>query len=409
MSSQRCKALPPFLAWIALLTSPATGGAQVLVSSIEPDPEPQGKFACSVTPFSPKLGFDLLFHTGYRIHIPLKELARANRELTIVLRVRSERSKDPPVQFVQKFRPPAIDPSASGKATLEGAFRLGEGRYYADLLVRDANLRVCAHSWDVSATPAGKDLVLAGELEKDVIRAEDDDETVSPGYAGDPKPARGGLHVKVIVNFVPQYLHAAKPGQRDVRDMMAILRMISRDQRIGNISVVACSVRTGQPIHRQHETPRVDMQALQEALEARNFNKVDAKQLALRDRETEFLGRLLSEELLEDHLDGVIFVGPKDPLNANVSRAVIEDLKSVNAPVFYLNYSLDPSYYPWPDAIGWVVKQMHGVEYTINRPRDLFHAWADIISRITRAKSPVISRKTVGRPDQDARRSDGLD
>jgi len=61
-------------------------------------------------------------------------------------------------------------------------------------------------------------------------------------------------------------------------------------------------------------------------------------------------------------------------------------LKDLEAPVFYLNYSVDPYSYPRRDVIGHLVKQLHGVEYTITQPRDLFNAWSDIVMRLVSGK-----------------------
>ncbi len=81
---------------------------------------------CSVTPAKPVLGFDLRFHTGYEISIPLKELAGGENQLTVLFRVTPENRKDDPVYFVQHFRVPQIDDDAKGDAMLEGAYDVGE-------------------------------------------------------------------------------------------------------------------------------------------------------------------------------------------------------------------------------------------------------------------------------------------
>lgn len=374
-----------------------TGAAQAVVSSIDADlVVPKGSPVCSVTPFAPRLGFDFLFHTGYRIRIPMRDLARVKDRLTISLRVRSEREQDRPALFVQEFRTPSLDASASGNAVLSGTFRLGEGRYHAELAVRDVERCLCASSWDVTAEAVGKDLPLAGRLERDVIRMEG--ETAWPDKEDAAADVADPLHVKVIVNFAPQRLHAAGPGQKDVEDLTAILRRINRDPHISRLSIAACSLRTQQMIYREARgKPRIDLQALSEALNKRNFSEVDAKQLARESSRTSFLTQLLTDELAGDPIDGLIFIGPKDPLDANVSRPVIEKMRALNLPVFYLNYNRDASYYPWPDAFGWVVKQLRGVEYTIARPRDLFQAWSDIVSRLAKVKAPTISM-TRGTP-----------
>jgi len=109
----------------------------------------------------------------------------------------------------------------------------------------------------------------------------------------------------------------------------------------------------------------------------------------LKNGKIEFLSRLITEEMQDDHTDGLIFVGPKEPLDADVSQNIIENLKDFGHPVFYMNYSPDRFYYPWRDAFGHVVKRLHGFQYTISLPRDLFNAWSDIVSRMLNAKQPV--------------------
>jgi len=111
----------------------------------------------------------------------------------------------------------------------------------------------------------------------------------------------------------------------------------------------------------------------------------------LKNGETEFLARLITEETREDHPDALIFVGPKFPLAAKVSREMIQHLGNVDYPVFYLNYSPDPSSYGSRDAMGQIVKKLNGHEYTISRPRDLFTAWSDVLSRILATKQPAES------------------
>src|SRR5580704_1529142 len=57
---------------------------------------------CTVTPVKPILGFDLRFHSGYDITIPLREISGNGDTLTIVFRVTSGAAKDSPVYFSQK-------------------------------------------------------------------------------------------------------------------------------------------------------------------------------------------------------------------------------------------------------------------------------------------------------------------
>ena len=49
-----------------------------------------------------------------------------------------------------------------------------------------------------------------------------------------------------------------------------------------------------------------------------------------------------------------------------------------------MNFNLTPQANPWRDAIGSAVKHLKGFEYTITRPRDLWFAWTEIMTRITK-------------------------
>src|SRR5271154_272704 len=54
---------------------------------------------CNVNPSKPALGFDLKFHAGYQVTVPLKELAGDANVLTIVFRVSKKDHRDEPVYF----------------------------------------------------------------------------------------------------------------------------------------------------------------------------------------------------------------------------------------------------------------------------------------------------------------------
>src|SRR5580700_5533607 len=82
---------------------------------------------CTVTPAKPVLGFDLRFHAGYDVNVPLKDLAGSENKLTILFRVIADNHKDDPVYFVQHVHVPSIEDDAKGEATLGGIFDLGEG------------------------------------------------------------------------------------------------------------------------------------------------------------------------------------------------------------------------------------------------------------------------------------------
>ncbi|MEI9976159.1 MAG: hypothetical protein WDO73_31365 [Ignavibacteriota bacterium] len=58
---------------------------------------------CTVTPDKPILGFDLKYHLGYEVTVPIKELVGSDNQLTMVFRVTPENQRDG-IYFSQHVR-----------------------------------------------------------------------------------------------------------------------------------------------------------------------------------------------------------------------------------------------------------------------------------------------------------------
>jgi len=339
---------------------------------------------CTVTPDKPHVGFDLKFHTGYEVSIPLKELAGPENTLTMLFRVTPQNGKDDPAYFTQKYSVPAIEEDAKGDAYLQGTFDVGEGKYHVDWLMRDRSERVCSFYWDSEASLPAKESQLALEIAPATVQAADKEP-----FREEPPVERAAeqpLNVKVMVNFAPQNSQSATLQPLDVNALVSILRSIAREPRIAKFSIVAFNMQERRVIYRQENTSRIDFPALGDALNSLNLGTVDLKRLSQKNGETDFLANLITEEMKKDQPDAVIFASPKVMLDANVSQDSLKQIGEVDYPVFYMNYNLNPQANPWRDAIGNAVKKLKGFEYTISRPRDLGTAWTDIMSRIVRLK-----------------------
>src|SRR5437016_2275450 len=129
--ARRARAGKPelFACVLALTTFPAAG--QILMPGSSPGGvvrlfnsdaaileagETRKDIPCTVTPAKPMLGFDLKFHGGYEVAVPLKELAGSENMLTIVFRMAPDNHKDNPIYFGQRVRVPSIDDEAKGDA-----------------------------------------------------------------------------------------------------------------------------------------------------------------------------------------------------------------------------------------------------------------------------------------------------
>jgi hypothetical protein len=341
---------------------------------------------CTVTPEKPILGFDLRFHAGYDVTVPLREIAGAENQLTIVFRVTPEGRKDEPSFFVQHIRVPTIEEDAKGDANLAGTLDLGEGNYHIDWLMRDRGERVCSFYWDMDATLAPKDKQIELALASSEVKA------VNPEQFTEEPPIQRAhenppLNITVLVNFAPQNSEAAALRPADTLALVSILRRIAREPQFGKFSIVAFNMQEQRVLYRQKSEEKIDFPALGDAIHSVKLGTVDLKRLSQKHGDTEFLTDLIRKEMgSEDHPDALVFAGPKVMLDENVSQETLKPLADVDYPVFYMNYALNPQAVPWKDSISRAIKVFKGTEFTISRPRDLWFAMTEMVTRIVKSK-----------------------
>jgi hypothetical protein len=380
-----------FLAAQELMPASGPGGGVRLFTSDAAILEAQDTrkdLPCNVTSVKPQLGFDLKFHSGYEVSVPLKELAGSENTLTMVFKVTADGKPDDPVYFSQRLGVPAIEENAGGSSVLTGTFDVGEGKYHVSWLMRDRAERVCSSNWDIEAALPGKDKQMALDIQPGAIQVFESQPFKQELAIDRGTPVDNPLNVKVVVNFAPQDANSATLQPLDVNALISILRNIARDPHIAKFSIVAFNMQEQRVIYRQEDASQIDFPALGKALSAVNLGTVDLKKLSQKHGDTEFLSGLITQELKQDgsHPDAVIFAGPKVILEEAIPQETLKQLTDVKPAVFYMNYSLNPQANPWRDAIGTAVKYLKGVEYTISRPRDVFFSWTDIMGRIVKLK-----------------------
>jgi len=389
----------------AAITQPLPARGQTLIAASAPNSrvnifntdlavleagEVRKDLPCSVTPTKPAVGFDLRFHTGYEVTIPIKELAGGENLLSIIFRVERQDHRDQPLYFVQRVRVPDIeDDDAKGDAYLQGAFDVGEGQYHVDWLMRDRSERVCSSYWDSDAAILAKDRPMALAINPGSIQP-----AAAEQFKEEPPVQRVSgetpLNVKVLVNFAPQNALSAALQPVDTSALVSILRSIVRDPHIGKFSLVAFNMQEQKVLYRQDRADRIDFPALGAALNNLNLGTVALKQLGDKHSDTDFLTDLVRKEVVtssENHPDALIFAGPKVMLDSNVPEDTLKEAGALEFPVFYMNYNLNPQAVPWKDAISRTVKFFRGTEYTITRPRDLWFAVSEMVSRIVKSRN----------------------
>jgi hypothetical protein len=365
------------------------GGSRIFTSdaAVLESQESRKDLPCTATPIKPALDFDLRFHSGYEVSIPLRELAGDGNQLTMVFRVIPAGHPDEVVYLSQRMSVPDIEPDAKGDAYLRGMFEVGEGKYHVDWLMRDRGEHVCSSNWDVEASLSPKDKEMVLDIAPRAIEPVDKEP-----FKEEPPVERvqlqAPLNVKVMVNFAPQNALSAALQPLDTDALVSILRSIAREPRIGKFSLVAFNMQEQRVLYRQEATSQIDFPALGDALHSLNLGTIDLKRLGEKHSDTEFLTNLITHEIKDDQEqpDAVIFAGPKVMLDDPVPQDTLKQIGDLSYPVFYMNYNLNPQAVPWRDAIGSAVKYLKGVEYTITRPRDVFFAWSEIMSHIVKSK-----------------------
>ncbi|MEO5925254.1 MAG: acetyltransferase [Bryobacteraceae bacterium] len=346
---------------------------------------PRKDLPCKVEPSEPVLGFDLRFHAGYDVTIPLKELAGNENLLTMLFRVTPEADPEKRVYFTQSVRVPEIEEDAAGESTLGGIFDVGEGKYHVDWLMRDRQNHVCAFFWDKTAELSARDKDIELTIAPNAVEP-----TQSEQFLEDPPVQRESgrlLNVKVMVNFAPQNQNSSAMRPIDTLALVTMMRRITREPRFGKFSVVAFNIQEQRVLYRQSSGDRIDFPALGKSIKGIEPGVLDLKLLANKRGEVEFLTDLIKTELSSsDRPDALIFAGPKYMVTEGSPEDELKAAESIDFPVFYLNYNLSPQSTPWRDSIGRAIRVFGGKEYALNRPRDLWFAVTEMVGRIVELK-----------------------
>jgi hypothetical protein len=345
--------------------------------------ERRADFSCQVIPDKPGLGFDLRFHSDYRVAVPIKVLAEVGGWLKVVMRVTPAENSAEPVYLIHRYSVPEFPLGAKGEAELASGVDLGLGRYKVDWMIRDGRGRVCSSHWSLEAKLPGGQQHLPLTLDPNMVagRVEGpfDDEPPVERTATQP------LHVRILLNLSPVKPQESilRPG--DAAVLLSMLRSITREFAFSRFTLVAFNLREQKIVHRQDNAERIDFGQLGQAVQSRMAGAVNYRLLQDPRSETHFVTKLLTDQLgaAAASPDAIIILGPKVTLDKKVPLAPLKEGGTATCPIFYLNYNPNPFDEPWPDTIGSALKAYkRAVAYNILLPRDLGSAMRDMLSRI---------------------------
>jgi hypothetical protein len=345
---------------------------------------------CTVQPINPKLGFDLNFHGGFAVDLPVRQLSLFG-PLTVIFRVSSEDGHGEPTYFSQQWKINPVGDDAMGVVEIQGRFVLGPGKYQVAWLMRDRAERFCSARWRASADFHGKDRKIQTSLPSGTVQSEKTELFENEVVRRD---GSRGLRVLVLIHVSPRMKGPFETRSEEALATISILRHIAREPHIGAFSIVAFNLERNQILYHVPISSQVDFPALGKAIKRLNSNTIDFHCLQGYSS-TQILGEVIRGEMTNQP-DAVIFVGPRTTDDRPISRVSSIELKTPPFPVFYLDYVPLPDTFlavraPMAslsrDPIGRMVRRWKGYEFTISKPRDLFTAWNEVMARISNTRS----------------------
>jgi len=388
------------LAYSQVLLDPALRLHQSDLAVLESDAL-RDELPCKVTPEKPVLRFDLRFHAGYTVAVPVKQLAPGGDRLQVRLRITPIAGEADEVLMTDRLNVPAIPEDAKGFGVFPGGFALGPGRYRVDWLMRDRLGRYCSSSWQAEAKLAGSERDLPLGLAPNTVAAPDEESY--PAHATQIGDGRESLHLKILLNLAPADTHRSVLDTQELEVMRSLLQNFGRQQQFRSFTLVAFNIHTQKVIHRQENVPHIDMLLLKAAIENSDAGTINYRSLFDPRSESTFIAGLLADELGAGmpQPDVVVVAGPKASVEGKVPVEQLKDLGETSFPIFYFSHVADPAQNPFRDSIGAALKTLKTTsEFKITQPRDMGVAIRQVISWLsTRRSTGLRTSQNTGRTE----------
>jgi hypothetical protein len=256
---------------------------------------------------------------------------------------------------------------------------------------------VCADSWEVRAeTVEGFEKLAASPVAARISEWSD------KIFVEDPPVRRAAgelLHVKLMVSFSPVDLAKVKLSDYDMRAVVSMLRVLAREPRIGELSLVAYNAHEERVIYETVRSTRIDFKGLGEAVDSSLSGMVNIEQLQDKESGEKFLKALFTRHLTRRGVaesddpeppDAVIFLGPKVVFEKPASSALLAESARLQTPVFYFIYNRNPRSYPWRDAVSAGLRNFDMKEFDITGAKDFGRSvqeWVEMLARVRRSGS----------------------
>jgi len=330
---------------------------------------------CRITPYPPRLGFELRLWSGYEIGIPIDAIPETETALNMLalIRVQPKQSGLRPEYLVRTYDLPELPASQGMRRKLElsfgGGFFLGAGKYRVDLLLIAADGRSCTKSWDLKAGSGSVKI----EQPPNTVASAASDEWKGFREKKSSEPSR----VTVLVHAAPvvRRRHAVKLSPWDREILLDTLIALLDRSRFTSARVTAFDLESRRVLFDTEEfTPRA-YRRLQRALAQADLATVPYSTLKDGPTPAEFLLDLVRSSNARTD-DTVVFVGPAwRPTSGGKPQMRIQEL--ANRPNAY-QIALLPFFTPPAGAVNEFVRWFGGRVLSVYKPSDLASAIAAI-------------------------------
>jgi hypothetical protein len=293
-------------------------------------PDTSARLHCSFTPERPALHYDLQFHTGYSIGIPLGQFSGSGREVTVLLRVTPEGGDS--VYLGRTEGLPKV-PAGKFEGELVGDFVVGEGAYGVDSLVRDESSVLCSGKWRLQAKRAGGERELRPVTPSSSVREDSDAAAQMPNHG----PAIERL--TVLLHAAALHPRSAKIDDSTAHMLQDSLASLCSQLPSRSVRLVVFNLEQQAVLMQRDDFTAADLPQVNSALEHLELARVDYRTLQNRDK-PDLLTSLVEKERRDPHpASAVVFLGPRAP--SNLDSAFQPDAPgAAQFQWFYLQYEV---------------------------------------------------------------------
>ena len=357
---------------------------------------------CTIHQKKPFLDFAFRFETGYSVQCSLAEFEGRSTTMAILARVTPERGA--PVLLEGFHRVPAAPPEthsrwaarkSGSRVEGSGSFSIGEGRYLAEVMVRDNRGRMAVGRWRIKAT--------RNRQERTAPIAQPP-MTVVPlvlrPWDGKLLAERSGYRLTVLLNAAPLDPRSFKLRVEDRVFLLAALTSLLQQVPCQSVRLVAFNLDQQREVFRQERFDGSGFTGLSEALRKLDLATISSVVLRNNWGWAQMLAGLVDREVMaEDPSDAVVFLGPATRYWQHVPPKMLCSSQA-RKPLFFCF-----EYFPFrqgkgefPDAIDRFTKAREGLVLRIHSPGEFAQGIQKLLLRLKPADDATADMNSSAAP-----------